>query len=300
MSKIFSAFIYYVLVIPISHLPFRVLYFISDIVYIIIYYIVGYRKKVVRENIQNSFPGFTEEGRKAIEKGFYKHFSDFLVESVKSISISDKAIQERCALINPEMVNKYYDEGRDVIVLCGHYNNWEYYAVGIAQQMKHQTIAAYRPLENSFFDKKILQSRQRFGMNMLSMRAFPRYLAEKSNKTPTLSVLVNDQSPANPKTAHWNTFLNQDTGWMNGAVRLASRHNNVVLFGAIRKKKRGFYEVTFTPIADDARKVTNEFILDEHAQNLERVIKEEPQYWLWSHRRWKHKRPDTDKRDSEV
>lgn len=292
MSRFFSAFIYYIIVIPISHLPFGVLYFISDIVYFLLYYIVGYRKSVVRENLKNSFPELSEEERAAIEKKFYKHFADFLVESTKSLSISNKAIEERCDLINPEEVNKYFDKGKDVIVLCGHYNNWEYYAVGIAQQMKHKTIAAYRPLKNDFFNRKILKSRQRFGMKMLSMREIPRFFAQKRSSTPILSVMVNDQSPGNPKTAYWNNFLNQETGWMKGAEKLAKKYDQVILFGAIRKKKRGFYEVSFSPISEDISKEENGFVLDKHAEYLEKVIREHPQYWLWSHRRWKHKKTD--------
>ncbi|HLV42146.1 MAG TPA: hypothetical protein VKY37_07700 [Brumimicrobium sp.] len=291
MSKIFSPLIYYVIVIPISHLPFGVLYFISDIVYVLMYYIVGYRKKVVRENLKNSFPELSDKERTDIEKKFYKHFADFLVESTKSLSISNKAIEERCALINPEEVNKYFNQGKDVIVLCGHYNNWEYYAVGIAQQMKHKTIAAYRPLKNKFFDRKILNSRQRFGMKMLSMREIPRFFANKENDTPILSVMVNDQSPGDPKTAYWNTFLNQDTGWMKGAEKLAKKYDQIILFGSIRKKKRGFYEVSFSPISEDITKERDGFVLDKHAEYLEMVIREHPQYWLWSHRRWKHTKP---------
>lgn len=291
MSNFFSALIYYLFVIPISHLPFGVLYAISDCFYVIIYYIVGYRRGVVRNNIKNSFPEASEETRKHIEKGFYHHFSDFLVESVKSISISDKAIRTRCALINPELVHQFYDEGKDVIVLCGHYNNWEFYAVGIAQQMKHQTIAAYSPLKNEFFNRKILQSRQRYGLKMISMRSFPRYMSEKEANSPTLSVLVNDQSPSNPKSAYWNTFFNQDTGWMDGAEKLAKKYNQVVLFGAIRKKNRGFYEVTFSEITENANKAPHGSVIDKHAAHLEKVIREAPQFWLWSHRRWKHSRP---------
>lgn len=280
------------MVIPISHLPYRVLYFVSNIVYLFTYYIIGYRKKVVRKNLTNSFPHLSHAELLSIEKKFYKHFADFLVESAKSVSISDKAIKERCALINPEILHKYFDEGKSVIVLCGHYNNWEYYAVGIAQQMKHTTIAAYKPLKNKFFDDVILKSRQRFGMKMMSMREIPRYFANNKMEQPTLSIMVNDQSPSNPKTAYWNTFLNQDTGWMKGAEKLAAKYDQAVLFGCIRKKKRGFYEVTFYPISDNVKQEKDGFVLDKHAEYLEMVINEHPEYWLWSHKRWKHKNPN--------
>jgi KDO2-lipid IV(A) lauroyltransferase len=291
MSKIASRIIYYILVIPISYLPFRMLYWVSDLVYFVAYYLMGYRKKVVRENIKNSFPHLNEAEIKKIEKKFYRHFADFLVESVKSISISNEDIKKRCAIINSELINKYHKEGKHVIVLCGHYNNWEYYAVGIAQQMKHNTIAAYRPLKNKFFNDVILKSRQRFGIKMLSMRSIPRYFHRmKDGENPTLSIMVNDQSPGNPKTAYWNTFLNQETGWMKGAEKLARKYDQVVMFGCIRKVKRGFYEVTFYPITENPKQEKDGYILDKHAEYLEMVIHENPEYWLWSHKRWKHKR----------
>jgi KDO2-lipid IV(A) lauroyltransferase len=265
------------------------LYWISDLVYFVAYYLMGYRKNVVRQNLKNSFPHLKQEELKKIEKKFYKHFADFLVESAKSISISDKEIKKRCAIINPELINQYHDDGKNVIVLCGHYNNWEYYAVGIAQQMKHKTIAAYRPLKNKFFDNVILKSRQRFGIQMLSMRSIPRYFSKmKESDNPTMSIMVNDQSPGNPKTAYWNTFLNQETGWMKGAEKLARKYNQAVMFGCIRKVKRGFYEVTFYPITEKPKEEKDGYILDKHAEYLEMVIQENPQYWLWSHKRWKH------------
>jgi len=279
------------LVIPISHLPFRMLYWISDLVYFVAYYLIGYRKNVVRENLKKSFPHLNEKDIRKIEKKFYKHFADFLIESAKSISISNESIKKRCAIINPELIHKYHTDKKNVIVLCGHYNNWEYYAVGIAQQMKHETIAAYRPLKNKFFDNVILKSRQRFGIKMLSMRSIPRYFSKMKNEhNPTLSIMVNDQSPGNPKTAYWNTFLNQETGWMKGAEKLARKYNQVVLFGCIRKVKRGFYEVTFYPITENPKQEKDGFILDKHAEYLEMVIHENPQYWLWSHKRWKHQK----------
>ena len=289
MSRFFSPIIHYGLALPISYLPFAILYAFSNFIYFLTYHLVGYRKTVVRENLKNSFPNLSEKELTKIEKGFYKHFADFLVESAKSLTISDEEIRERCALINPEVVDEYFSKGRSVIVLCGHYNNWEYYAVGIAQQMRHQTVAAYQPLKNKFFDNVLLRSRQRFGMKMISMREIPRYFAKNIDR-PTMSIMVNDQSPGNPKTAYWNTFLNQDTGWMKGAEKLAAKYDQAVLFGSIRKKKRGFYEVMFYPISDDVTQHSEGLVLDKHAEYLEMVIREHPEYWLWSHKRWKHKK----------
>ncbi len=290
-GNLLSKILYYGVVIPISYLPFRVLYWLADFVYILAYYVVGYRKKIVQKNLKNSFPELSEKEIKKIEKAFYKHFADFLVESVKSLTISNKEIVRRCAILNPEVPNEYFEQGRSVMVLCGHYNNWEYYAVGLAQQMKHKVFAAYQPLKNEFFNEVLLKSRQRFGIKMMSMKEVPRKLV-KSPKVPTMSIMVNDQSPHAPKKAYWNTFLNQPTGWMTGTERLASKLDQVVLFGCIRKRKRGFYEVSFYPITEKPKEVDAGFVLDQHTKYLEMVIAENPEYWLWSHRRWKHEKPD--------
>jgi len=292
MSRLFSTIIYYFLILPLSFLPFGALYGVSNVLYFILYYIVGYRKKVVRQNLQNSFPHYSSTEITKESKKFYRHFADFLVESTKSLTISDKQIRARCKLTNPEILYKYYDAGKSAIVLCGHYNNWEYYAVGIAQQMKHNTAAVYKPLKNHFFNRIILNSRQRYGLKMVSMRDISRFFSTHKGKNPIMTIMVNDQSPGNPKTAYWNTFLNQDTGWMIGSEKLAKKYDQVVLFGCIRKVKRGFYEVTFYPISDDVSKEKEGYILDKHAEYLEMVIRENPAYWLWSHRRWKHKKMD--------
>lgn len=289
-AELFSRIIYYGLVIPISYLPFPVLYLLSDVIYFLVYYVVGYRKKVVRDNLQKSFPEKSASQLKRIERQFYRHFTDFLVESVKSLTISNAQILKRCAIQNPEVIQKYYDEGRSVMVLCGHYNNWEYYAVGLAQQMKHKVLAAYQPLKNEFFNDIMLKSRQRFGINMMSMKEVPRKLLEHKDE-PTMSIMVNDQSPNSPQKAYWNTFLNQSTGWMTGTERLAAKFDQAVLFGCIRKRKRGYYEVTFYPITDTPKEIGAGKILDDHTKYLEMVIAENPEYWLWSHRRWKHKKP---------
>ncbi len=291
MTNLFSRILFYGVAIPVSYLPFRVLYWFSDFLYIICYHIIGYRKEVVRNNLKNSFPKLSESEIITIEKKFYHHFTDFLVESAKSFTISKKEIIKRCSIVNPELPNDYYEKGKSLMVLCGHYNNWEYYAVGLQQQIKHKTLAAYHPLKNKFFDKIIKNYRQRFGMKMLSMREIPRYFVEQKTNEPTMAIMVNDQSPLDPKKAYWNTFLSQDTGWMRGTERIASKHNQCLLFGCIRKVKRGFYEVTFYPITDEPNKVNDGYILDKHTQYLEMVISENPEFWLWSHKRWKHKRP---------
>lgn len=292
MTNSFSRILFYGIVIPVSYLPFKVLYWFSDFLYIICYHVIGYRKDVVRKNIKNSFPELPESEIITIEKKFYHHFTDFLVESAKSFTISKQEIIKRCSIVNPELPASYYEKGQSLMVLCGHYNNWEYYAVSLQQQMKHETLAAYHPLKNKFFDKTLKKSRQRFGIKMLSMREIPRYFAEQNNCKPTMTIMVNDQSPSEPKKAHWNKFLNQDTGWMRGTERIASKYNQSVIFGCIRKVKRGFYEVTFYPITDEPNKVNDGYILDKHTQYLEMVISEHPEFWLWSHKRWKHKRPN--------
>lgn len=289
MSRIFNPVLYYCVVIPISVLPFPLLYILSRFAYFLAYYVVGYRKKVVRENLEKSFPEKSKEELKKIEKKFYRHFGDFILEMIKSLTVSEKEILKRCTITNPEVPQKFYDKGKSVIVMCGHYNNWEYYAKALEQQVPHQTMAAYMPLNDTFFNNKLLKSRQKFGLKMHSMKNLMRFFTNSKNEL-TLSVLLNDQAPANPQKAYWNTFLNQETPWLIGPEKIAKKYDIPVLFGCIRKSKRGHYKVTFEIISENPTQEKEGAITEKHTQLMEKIIKEAPEYWLWSHRRWKHKK----------
>ena len=254
---------------------------------ILTFYLVKYRRKVVKQNLKNAFPDKTDEELKKIEKAFYRHFTDFIFESIKSISISEKNVLKRTSIKNRELLDDYYKQGKNVLVVCGHYNNWEFYALSLPKKLQHSTYSLYQPLKNKFFDKILLDSRKRNGMNLIKTNDVISFFREE-NRNPKLMVIVNDQSPTNKDKAYWNNFLNQETGWNVGPEKLAKKFNYVVLFGHSKKVKRGSYEVEFTLVTETPQSTTDEFITDKYASILEGIIKKKPEFWLWSHKRWKH------------
>jgi len=290
MVKLGDRLLFYLVLKPLSYMPLSVLFFFSDITFFLSYHLVKYRRNVVEANLKKAFPNKSSEELKKIEKGFYHHFTDFIFESIKSISISEKDVLSRTSIKNVDMLDKYYKQNKNVLVVCGHYNNWEFYALSLPKQLKHTTYSLYQPLKNKFFDEILLNSRKRNGMRLIKTRDIFKFFQEK-NDNPKLMVIVNDQSPTNKQKAYWNTFLNQETGWNVGPEKLAKKYNYVVLFGHSKKIKRGVYEVEFSLVTETPQQTNDEYITDKYASILEGIIKKKPEFWLWSHKRWKHKKP---------
>lgn len=286
---ILNLILYYLLIIPISLLPFPVLYLFSDLLYIILYRIFGYRKKVVISNLKNSFPEKSNSEIDHIASLFYRHLCDVIVETFKSFTISKKQILKRMVFENPELINKYYDQNRSVIIAGGHYNNWEWIATSVDQQIKHQSIAIYKQLTNKFFDQKMRTTRGRFGLMMIDTKKVKETFENLRNEL-TATIFGNDQSPGKVANSYWVRFLNQDTAVMYGTEKYAKEMNYPVLFGAISKVKRGYYTFRFEEVENNPVDSPYGFITEKTTQLLEQQIIEAPQYWLWTHRRWKHKR----------
>jgi KDO2-lipid IV(A) lauroyltransferase len=259
----------------------------SDIVYFLAYNFVRYRRKVVRTNLQHAFPNKSAQEIRKIEQGFYHYFIDFIFENIKVVSISKKEVTARTRIKNPEILERLYAENKNVIITCGHYNNWEFYALSLPELIKYDTYSIYQPLKNRFYDQILFDSRTRNGMSLIATKDIIPFFSSTINDKK-LVVIVNDQSPSHPAQAHWNTFLNQKTGWNTGPEKLARKFDYVVLFGNCRKLARGVYEVEFTTITENPGEMPDGEITDIYANLLESLIKEKPQYWLWSHKRWKH------------
>ena len=276
-------------IIPISLLPFPLLYLLSDFLFFIFYSLLGYRKKIVVGNICNSFPEKSKQEINEITQLFYRHFCDVIVESLKSFTISDAQISKRMILKNPELLNNYYDNKQSVILAGGHYNNWEWIAVALDKQMKHQSIAIYKTLSNKFFDEKMRSTRGKFGLLMVSTKLVAETFSKFKNEL-TATIFAIDQSPSNPKKCYWMNFLNQDTPVLFGTEKFAKDYNQPVLFGTITKVKRGFYQIEFQTVTDHPTNTEHGFITEKTTKLLEAEIIKAPQYWLWTHRRWKHKR----------
>jgi len=289
----FSRVFYYLILKPISYLPLGVLYSVSDFMYLMLYKVFKYRQKVVRTNLVNSFPEKTMDEIAKIEQKFYSHFCDIIVESIRLFSIGKKELKARNKMINPEMMDTLYDEGKSVILVGGHYNNWETGAAILSQYVKHHIVGIYAPLSNQFFNSKILNSRERFGMEMLSKKIVKAGF-EKNKDKITATIFATDQSPTHSKTVHWTTFLNQPTAVLLGSEIYAKDYDYPVVYIEVSKIKRGYYELEAKLLEKNPIQTPYGYITETHTRWLENKIKEIPQYWLWTHKRWKRKLKEDD------
>ena len=284
-------FFYYLIIIPISVLPYPLLYLFSDFLYLAIYRVFGYRRKVVESNLKNSFPEKSVEELKTIEKKFFKHFCDIIVETLKTFTISEKDIRERFAFKNAEMLNKYYDNGNSVIGVTAHYGNWEWGALSMGIFLDHKTMGIFHQLKSDFWDKRLRSSRGKFGLALVPTDQVKPWLKENNN-TPVLPGFVGDQTPHKVNRCHWMTFLNQETPVFLGAEKYAREYNWPMVYAAIRKEKRGYYSVEVILVSDSPLTEKPTALTEKHVKILEEQIIEAPEYWLWTHRRWKRDKPD--------
>jgi KDO2-lipid IV(A) lauroyltransferase len=281
LFKVLKIFMYLL-----SMIPFRALYFLSDILFYIIFYVIKYRRKVVEKNLFNAFPEKSISERYEIEKKFYVHFLDLIFESIKSMTISQKEIQKRFVFKNPEEITKYTDTGKSIIAVSGHYGNWEWGPLASANTFKSNVLVVYKPLTNKRFEKLLNLIRSRFGAIMVPMKLTLRKIVEyKSN--PSIIVLVGDQTPPKEESHFFTRFLNQQTAIFLGVEKIAIKTNYPIFYFNITKIKRGHYECLLKLLVDKP-KLTNEYeITHIHTQELEKIIRSKPEYWLWSHKRWK-------------
>ncbi|WP_372801870.1 lysophospholipid acyltransferase family protein [Lutibacter sp.] len=285
--------IVYILVYPIiwliSILPFKILYFISDFLYVIIYYVIGYRKKVVYNNLKLAFPEKTNEEIIQISKKFYSHFVDIFMEMIKSFTISKKALDKHYKYTNLTFLNELYKDGKSVILTGAHYANWEW-ILGLDPYVSYKTYGAFTKLNNPYFNKKILKSRSRFGVNLVpTSKTISEIDSNEKNKIQSMYGLLSDQSPQLKKTFYWNHFLGIKVPIHTGTEMLAKKYDmNIVLFET-KKIKRGYYETTFSLITNNALKYPNYELTDVFLEKIEQLIRKQPQYYFWTHKRFKHK-----------
>lgn len=285
-----SAILYY-LVLPLmllfSLLPFRLLYLLSDALFPVIYYLVGYRKKVVLTNLRNAFPEKQETEIRAISRKFYRHFTDVLFEVIKMRTISPAALRKRIRYSNPELLQKYYDSNRGVIGMSAHYNNWEWTSA-CCQWGPHHPVVVYKPLNNKYFDEFMKKCRERHGVETVPMHEIlRRVVKDKQEGKPVLYGLISDQSPVWEEVQYWTTFLNQLTPVLAGAEKLALKTGFPVIYGSMRKIKRGRYIIDLILLSEDHKGKEEYEITELFVSTMEEKIREHPEFWLWTHRRWK-------------
>lgn len=284
-------FIYYLFRIFVAlfrFVPFWLLYIIADFIYLIVYKLVGYRKEVVNSNLKKAFPSKTAEEIKVIEKKFFKNLSMVMIESIKGFSVSDKEMKNRYKLINKEVADKYFNEGKDVIALAGHYANWEWasYAISTVEQ---QVITLYKTLSNKYIDKYLKSNRSEGGVEMISIDNTRSAFSKKENK-PKMIVLVADQNPGNPRHAIWLNFLGIDTACIHGPEFFTRFYKMPVIFLDVQRVKKGYYTLEIIDLGEDLWQKPKEEITKIYMKTLENIILKKPEDWLWSHKRWKRTR----------
>lgn len=289
MLKLLS-YLVYGLVRLLSYLPLSVLYLISDAIYFLIYHVFGYRKSVVTVNLQKAFPEKSNIEIYALRKEFYKHFCDLFIETFKLWTISSEEIKRRCKFSNPDFFEPYRKAGKSVVVVLGHYGNWEWLTSFSAWNNYH-FLPIYKPLHNKIFDKMYQTIRARFGAKPLpkddTLRTMLWY---RNQKEFTITAFIGDQTPNKRNIHYWAQFLNQDTPILQGTERIAKKLDQPIVFVHMKKIKRGYYETDFIQLFDHPKETAEFEITEKHTQILEEIIKKDPAYWLWSHKRWKHKR----------
>lgn len=283
----------YILVYPIiwliSILPFRVLYIKSSFISFIFYYIIGYRKKMVLDNLKIAFPEKSGKELKSIRRKFYRHFVDVFMEMIKSFTISKKTLAKHYKYTNIELFDELYKDEKSIVLVGSHYANWEW-IIGLSAHVKYKSYAAFTRVNNKYFNKKVLNSREKFGAKFIKTSSIISTM-DKNNKENIQSLygLLSDQSPQLKKTHYWSEFFGVKVPIHTGAEMLAKKYNMNVVYIHTKKVKRGYYETTFELITDDVKKYSNYELSDVFLRKIEQQILQKPEHYFWTHNRFKHK-----------
>ena len=273
----------------IALLPFPLLYVVSDGLYIVLYKLLGYRTAVVRENLRRSFPEKSAEELRTIERAFYRWFCDLVVETLKTLTISPAHVKERVSVSGEEVLKKHFDAGRSVILVMGHWGNWELGGARFSQLGLHQLFVIYHPLQNKWFDGLVHHMRTRLGNKLYAMNDTMKGMLRDRDKV-TATAFIADQTPP-PDRAFWTTFLHQETPVFFGTEKIAQKLGYPVIYVGIERVRRGHYVMRFEELVANPERTTEGELSQLHTRRLESDIRRLPAFWLWSHRRWKHKRP---------
>ena len=274
----------------ISILPFRLFYWLSDAVYIVVYYIIGYRKKIVRENLALALPHLNEEERLVIEKKSYQHLCDMFMEMIKTMSISPEEMSKRFTITNIDLIKEYEKKGKSIVLLASHYASWEW-LITLNDKTLFRGIGVYKKIANKYFDKLLRDIRSKYDAELVVTRETIPLIA-KNQKEGILCIygLASDQSPKLDRIFHWDTFMGIEVPVHTGAEMIAKKYDLSVVFVKVKKVKRGFYEATFVPISDNPTAVPDFEITHTFIKEVEKQILEAPEYYFWTHKRWKHRR----------
>lgn len=294
MTKIVTKFQLW-LIAQVAKLSWKNSYRLSDFLGWILFSIFSYRKEVIRTNLRNSFPSKSDAELRQIERDFHRHFTDLVIETVKLQHISQEELSTKM-YGDLSLMDKLYAEGKSAVFVLGHRGNWEIANLYASTHFSHECIIVYKPLSNKPMEEWFGEVRTQFGSKVVPMRHIYTELM-KPRKKPFIVFLVNDQSP-NPKSAYWTKFLNQETGVFKGAEIIARTLDLAVVYCDIKKdtSTRGRYRLKLDLITETPDELPENGVLEASVRNLEKDILGEPSNWLWTHKRWKHKKPVSKKK----
>ncbi|MCB0687891.1 MAG: lysophospholipid acyltransferase family protein [Saprospiraceae bacterium] len=275
----------------ISWLPFSILYLLSDLLYFILYKIFKYRIGVVQRNLKNAFPEKSEAEIALIRDRFYHYFCDLILETIKTLTISPATVRSRITFDSMLAFKRFYQEHQSVIIVMGHFGNWEMAGAGFSQLPLHTLYVIYHPMKNKYFDRLIYHMRTRLGNKLYAMKETFRGMIADRNKL-TATAFIADQTPS-PDHAYWTTFLNQDTPVFTGTAKISSKLNYPIIYISMQRPKRGYYHIESELLIEDPKSLTEDEISELHTRRLEKDIIARPELWLWTHRRWKHERKES-------
>ena len=278
----------YNFLLPVAYLPLWLHYCFSTLLWPVVYYIARYRLKVVRGNLKRCFPQMSAKELRHIERHYYRHMTDLLVEGIYNLRAPLSKVKKLYHFENAEVLEPFYNQRRSVVLMSAHYNNWEYMITSLDSRLYHHAVGVGKPLDNKGFGKFITDRRARYGTEIVDQTDVRQIMAFYDRwHLPTAYMMLSDQSPSNPHRSYWTSFMGQDTPFLFGAEHFARKYNMPVFIYDVRKVRRGHYSVHFHLLTDDPNSMPEGSITEQYAQHLEKQILEHPQYWLWSHRRWK-------------
>ena len=283
MYKLLYFFLRFIAKLPMSLLNI----FALKIAFLLILF--GYRKKVILKNLKNAFPNKSAKEIRKITSNFYLHLGQVFAETIKTFGFNKQEAQKHVTILNKEVITKPLSEGKDVIMVFGHYGNWEWSILGIPSDIEAEIVGIYKKLNNTFWNEKFKKVRSKFGATLLNMKECVRYLFKKGEK-PRLIAILADQTPSTGELNHWTTFLNQDTPVFLGAEKISKKLDCPLVFAKLERIKNGYYNLNLDLVTDNPNHFKEGELTDLHTKILEQEIIKKPEHWLWSHKRWKHSR----------
>ena len=286
-------FLAYIVAYPflwlISILPFRIFYWFSDFVYFLVYHVIGYRRKTVRENLALTLPHLSDVERKEIEKKFYQHMCDMFLEMIKTMSITPEEMEKRFTITNMDLFHEYENKGKSVVLVASHYASWEW-LLTLNKRMLFNGVGVYKKIANPYFDKLVRKIRGKYDAELVeTKKAIPLMAQNQRDGILSLYGLASDQSPKLDRIFHSMKFMGIEVPVHTGAEMLAKKYDLSVIFIKVKKVGRGYYEASIVPIADNPKEYENFEITEKYLREVEKQIYEAPEYYLWTHKRWKHR-----------